>query len=97
MWNYFQNSKWRPSGQLKQYKSHKESGFMIKHDKQIYGGVRSLQYSLERTATDRDPMRRIIRESVQILRAREDSSCQLMNSKDEYFGVKVVTPHFLQE
>ena len=87
----------RQEGHIKQYKSPKESGFMIKHANEVHEGDKSLQFSFERTATDRDPMRRIIRESVQILETREDRSCQLMNSKDEYFGVKVITTHFLQE
>ena len=73
------------------------SGFMSKHAVERHGGDLNLRFSMERTATDRDPMRRVIRESIQIVRAREERDKQMMNSKDEYFGVRVVRPNFTQE
>ena len=82
---------------IKQYSGKKEAGFMRKHAEEVHGGARDLKFTIERTACDRDPIRRIIRESVQIIAARKNRDYQVMNSKDEYFGVRVVTPQFLQE
>ena len=73
----------RNDGHKKQYKAPKESGFMSKHANEVHGGDKNLEFSFERTSTDRDPMRRIIRESVQILGAREDRSCQLMPAHEQ--------------
>ena len=82
---------------VEKYGTVKSSGFMNKHAVERHGGDLNLRFSMERTATDRDPMRRVIRESIQIVRARGEREKQLMNSKDEYFGVRVVRPNFTQE
>ena len=73
------------------------SGFMHRHAVECHGGRRDLKFNMERTSSDRDPMRRVIRESVQILDTRKLKSVKMMNGKDEYFGVRVVTPNFTQE
>ena len=83
---------------VKNHESEKENtGFMFRHAKEHHGGSKDIEYTIQRTATDKDPMRRIIRESVQITNARSKKEFTLMNGKDEYFGVRVVTPHFIQE
>ena len=45
---------------------------------------------------DQDPLRRILRESIRIVNAENDDSVKLMNTKEEYFGVKTVRPYFTQ-
>ena len=73
------------------------TGFMHRHSEECHGGRRDLKFSMERTSSDRDPMRRVLRESVQILETRRNKDVKMMNGKDEYFGVRVVTPNFTQE
>ena len=47
---------------------------------------------------DSDPMRRIIRESIRIRNARKSANVvQLMNRKEEYFGIKTVEVNFEQD
>ena len=52
-------------------------------------------------AVDRDPIRRVVRESVRIKNARERADegggTEVWNSKSEWFGVKVVTVDLKQE
>ncbi len=93
----------RSKGHHAQYKSKKNKknedeseGFMTRHAEERHGGRRDVTFSFERTATDRDPMRRVLRESVQIINAREYTNTVLLNGKDEFFGVRVVTPQFSQ-
>ena len=60
-------------------------------------------FSIRRVSIDADPMRRILRESVHITKLREaeggkkSDELVVMNTKDEFFGVKVVQPSFVQE
>ena len=70
---------------------------MHRHSEECHGGRRDVKFSMERTSSDRDPMRRVLRESVQILETRRNKDVKMMNGKDEYFGVRVVTPNFTQE
>ena len=50
---------------------------------------------------DKDPIRRVVRESIRIKNAREredeGGGTAVMNDKSEWFGVKVVTADFKQE
>ena len=93
-------------------KQHKEayknkSGFMWDHDVEEHGGVADVKYETESIVRDRDPMRRIIRESVRIQNARRDAGnnikdvdgkvVKLMNRKDEWFGIKTIQVNFEQE
>ena len=60
-------------------------------------------FSVRRVSIDADPMRRVLRESVHITKLREAEDSRksgeliVMNTKDEFFGVKVVQPRFVQE
>ena len=75
----------------------KRAGFMHRHAEEQHGGKRDLRFSMERTSAGSCPMRRVIRESVQIVNTRELRGVKMMNASDEYFGVRVVTPSFTQE
>ena len=72
-------------------------GFMHRHAQDQHGGDKNLKFTFKRTSSDKEPMRRVIRESIQIINARKNRSVKLLNGKDEYFGVRVVTPRFIQE
>ena len=88
----------RHKGHVIQYKAGKdESGFMLRHAADRHNGDKNIAFTMKKTATDGDPLRRVIRESVQILAARENERINLMNGKDEYFGVRVVSTNFSQE
>ena len=61
-------------------------------------------FSVQLKGKDSDPIRRILRESIRIndLRREEESGVGrsktiVLNGKDEFFGVKVVQPQFIQE
>ena len=84
----------RHSTHQEKYRALKASGFMHRHAEEKHEGSKETKYVFERTSSDRDPMRRIIRESIQIVKASEDENLLLMNSKDEYFGVQVSKPVF---
>ena len=99
-------------GSYNRSKQHKEayknkSGFMWDHDVEEHGGVADVKYETESIVRDRDPMRRIIRESVRIQNARRDAGnnvkdvdgkvVKLMNRKDEWFGIKTIQVNFEQE
>ena len=87
------------------YRAH--SNFMWQHTQDVHDGVVGAEpredYFMVREALDADPTRRILRESVRISWLRNRSSSDLagkivlMNGKDEWFGVKVVQPSFVQE
>ena len=80
---------------------------MWDHDVEVHGGVADVKYEIESIVRDRDPMRRIIRESVRIQNARRDAGnnvkdidgkvVKLMNRKDEWFGIKTIQVNFEQE
>ena len=73
------------------YKS--ESGFMWEHDVREHGGRKNVEFEMKLIARDKDPMRRIIRESVRIMNGRKNG-VKLMNRKDEWFGIKTVQVNF---
>ena len=73
-------------------------GFMYDHDVGEHGGRGDVVFQMERVNIDSDPMRRIIRESIRIRNARKSANVvQLMNRKEEYFGIKTVEVHFEQD
>lgn len=49
---------------------------------------------MKRNAVDKDPLRRILRESIKINKAKDEGFVLLMNSKNEYFGLKMIRPKF---
>ena len=88
------------------YKS--KSNFMWSHVEAVHGGEMgedpSRDFSMQLKSKDTDPIRRILRESIRInsLRREEElgegrSKTVVLNGKDEFFGVKVVQPQFIQE
>ena len=78
-------------------KEENRTGFMHRHAVAHHGGSKDLDFTMEKTSVDTCAMRRVIRESVQIVNARKNEDIELMNANDEYFGVRVVTPAFTQE
>ena len=80
---------------------------MWDHDVEEHGGVTDVRYEIESIVRDRDPMRRIIRESIRIQNARRNAEnnvkdvdgkvVKLMNRKDEWFGIKTIQVNFEQE
>ena len=84
-----------------------KDNFMWEHVRDVHGGEMGdnphEDFSIRRVSIDADPMRRILRESVRINKLREAEGGQksgklvVMNSKDEFFGVKIVQPKFTQE
>ena len=84
-----------------------KDNFMWQHVNEIHDGVMGnnphADFSIRRVSIDADPMRRILRESVHITKLREaeggkkSGELVVMNTKDEFFGVKVVQPSFVQE
>ena len=72
-------------------------GSLWEHVAKYHHGDTGTGFIMEVHATDTDPMRRIIRESVRIEEGRTDESVELLNSKDEYYGVQTVQIHFTQE
>ena len=86
------------------YKSKKN--FMWQHVEEVHAGVVGedphKDFFMKRVAVDPDPIRRILRESARICRLRQEetegaSNIHLMNGKDEFFGVKIVQPAFVQD
>ena len=85
------------------YKSSK--GFMWEHVLKAHGGhmgeVPANDFYMQRCSVDKDPIRRVVRESVRIKNARkraeEGGGPEVFNGKGEFFGVKVVTVEFKQE
>ena len=82
-----------------------KQGFMWDHSLNEHEGREDLTFEMELHARDRDPMRRIIRESVRIRTAKKGTAdgvrdksgkvIQLMNRKDEWFGVKTIQVHLI--
>ena len=92
---------------IAKYKQRKN--FMWRHVEEYHGGVMGpdphKDFFMKLEAIDVDPIRRILRESVRICQCRDEASKEkskddnvvLMNGKDEFFGVKLVQPNFIQE
>ena len=82
---------------------------MWHHVRDVHGGEMGEDphgdFFMQQEGVDVDPIRRILRESVRICRMRTEEAkgekdsgkIVVMNGKDEWFGVKLVTPTFVQE
>ena len=75
----------------------RKEGFMWEHAQEYHQGQTDIKFSMIRVATDRDPMRRIVRESIRIIENRKDETVHLLNSKKEWFGISAIQPAFTQE
>jgi hypothetical protein len=98
----------RATQHLEAYRKRDEKSFMWEHTVQEHGGVvEDKDYVLTVTATDRDPVRRVLREAVRIRCAAEGKTegfttmdggehkikTLLMNDKqNEWFGAWMLTP-----
>ena len=85
----------RMKGHLEQYRGKK--GFMFKHAVDHHNSAMDLKFSITRERIDKDPLRRIIRESVRINNSEFSETTNLMNTKEEFFGVKTIRATFSQE
>ena len=92
------------------YSQHKEDykrkeGILWEHAQEHHDGEQNNIYSMTQESIDKDPMRRVVRESVKITatraierkRKRKSGQFVLMNRKNEWFGVQTVGQHFTQE
>ena len=78
---------------------------MWDHTVEVHGGeqgdIPAHDYYMRLCSVDKDPIRRVVRESIRIKNAREredeGGGTAVMNDKSEWFGVKVVTADFKQE
>ena len=76
---------------------------MWDHVQKVHDGVRGESlfndFYMKLWSVDGDPIRRVLRESVLIkgAREREEDGTEVMNDKNEWFGVRVVTAAFKQE
>jgi hypothetical protein len=93
---------------LDSYRRKEEKSFMWQHTAKEHGGlVQGKDYVLTVTATDRDPVRRVLREAVRIRSAAEGKEESMMaldggelrlrtlllNDKvNEWFGTWLLTP-----
>ena len=59
--------------------------------------TKTYEFRIKRHKIDKDPIRRIIRESVRIERVVKDNSVIVMNIKEEHFGVQTVRGSFNSE
>ena len=89
----------RNEGHVRAYKKKEgsEEGFMWNHACGVHEGRKDLSFKMKREATDRDPMRRVLRESVKINNSKNQENIILMNSKSEYFGPQIVRATFGME
>ena len=80
-----------------------KSNFMWNHVEKehagVYGEIPSDDFYMKLSSVDSEPIQRVVRESVRIKRAREgeEDGTRLMNDKNEWFGVRVVSASFIQE
>ena len=90
---------------VRDYTAENPKGFMWEHVVKAHDSVRGAapgdDFYMKLCAVDRDPIRRVVRESVRIKNAREredeGGGTEVWNSKNEWFGVKVVTVDLKQE
>ena len=94
----------RYSQHVDKYRAKK--GFMWDHVNEVHNGERgdipANDFYMKLCNVDRDPIRRVVRESVRIKTAREredegGGGTRVLNDKSEWFGVKVVSADFKQE
>ena len=71
-----------------------EKGFMWNHAKEVHEGRKDLSFKMVRLSTSKDPMRRVLEESVRINQVKRERQVCLMNTKSEYFGLQVVRPNY---
>ena len=84
-------------GCYKRFESHLragQNGFMHKHEIENHRGARQIEYLIKREKVDKDPMRRILRESIRIESAVKNRAIKLMNTKEEHFGIQTVRAKF---
>ena len=86
-----------------------KDNFMWTHVQEVHDGVMgsdpSKDFFIRRESRDSEPIRRILRESIRINRLRKQEEkgtgskgkTVVLNGKEEWFGVKVVQPRFVQE
>ena len=67
---------------------------MYKHNKQKYGSDPAIEYLIVREKIDKDPMSRVVRESIRIENAQKDKNIVLLNSKEEHFGTQTIRANF---
>ena len=67
---------------------------MHKHEIENHRGARQIEYLIKREKVDKDPMRRILRESIRIESAVKNRAIKLMNTKEEHFGIQTVRAKF---
>ena len=70
------------------------AGFIHKHNEEKHEGDQGNEYLIMRERIDKDPMRRVIRESIRIESAQRDEKIVLLNSKDEHFGTQTIRAQF---
>ena len=75
----------------------KEEGFMLKHILEKHGGDMTNEFLIKREKVDKDPMRRILRESIRIEHAERDNTKVIMNSKEEHFGTQTIRANFSKD
>ena len=92
----------RFSEHVSKYKAHKN--FMWDHVLAVHDGNiidAETDFFMRHHRNDRDPLRRILRESIPIRRGKEEEENKkglvVMNGKEEWFGVKVVKVEFKQD
>ena len=67
---------------------------MWNHAKEVHEGRKDLSFKMVRLSTSKDPMRRVLEESVRINQVKRERQVCLMNTKSEYFGLQVVRPNY---
>ena len=80
---------------------------MWEHAEDAHDGKGDVEFVIKVDKKDSDPMRRVIRESIRIKNARtaeeegirdnEGRKTKLLNTKNEYFGMKLVKMNPVQE
>ena len=87
-------------GCYKRFEGHRKSkhnGFMYKHAIEKHGGDLENDFVIKRERVDKDPMRRILRESIKIDNIEKDNNKLLMNSKEEHFGTQTIRANFSRD
>ena len=70
---------------------------MYKHAVEKHGGDLDNEYVIKRERIDKDPMRRILRESIRIDNTEKERTKVLMNSKEEHFGTQTIRANFSRD
>ena len=67
---------------------------MFKHAVEAHGGREDLKFYIVREKIDKDPMRRILRESIRIREKEMMENVQLMNTEEEFHSLKTIRTEF---